>query len=102
MTKKILAPEPSIVNIGAGFTSSYPALVFPAGKKPQWIIFQLGLCLWHGEDLKGHTGSGNSVALCNVSRYVRKPREMRESDLVRELFFVLYFVDSQLTYVVRL
>ena len=31
------------------------------------------------------------VALCNVSRYVTKSRDMRESDLVRELFFVLYF-----------
>ena len=27
-----------------------------------------------------------SVALCNVSRYVTKSRDMRESDLVREMF----------------
>ena len=26
------------------------------------------------------------VALCNVSRYVTKSRDMRESDLVREMF----------------
>ena len=31
------------------------------------------------------------MALCNVSRYVTKSRDMRESDLVREMFFVLYF-----------
>ena len=29
---------------------------------------------------------GECVALCNVSRYVTKSREMRESDLVREMF----------------
>ena len=34
---------------------------------------------------------GECVALCNVSRYVTKSRDMRESDLVREMFFVLYF-----------
>ena len=27
-----------------------------------------------------------AVALCNVSRYVTKSRDMRESDLVREMF----------------
>ena len=27
-----------------------------------------------------------TVALCNVSRYVTKSRDMRESDLVREMF----------------
>ena len=29
---------------------------------------------------------GECVALCNVSRYVTKSRDMRESDLVREMF----------------
>ena len=30
------------------------------------------------------------MALCNVSRYVTQSRDIRESDLVREMFFVLY------------
>ena len=30
---------------------------------------------------------GECVALCNVSRYVTKSRDMRECDLVREMFF---------------
>ena len=29
---------------------------------------------------------GECVALCNVSRYVTNSRDMRESDLVREMF----------------
>ena len=34
------------------------------------------------------------VALCNVSRYVTKSRDMRESDLVREMFFRTVLLQS--------
>ena len=34
------------------------------------------------------------VALCNVSRYVTKSRDMRESDLVREMFVRTVLVQS--------
>ena len=37
---------------------------------------------------------GECVALCNVSRYVTKSRDMRESDLVREMFVRTVLVQS--------
>ena len=37
---------------------------------------------------------GECVALCNVSRYVTKSRDMRESDLVREMFLRTVLLQS--------
>ena len=37
---------------------------------------------------------GECVALCNVSRYVTKSRDMRESDLVREMFIRTVLLQS--------